>query len=194
MRTLNSALSLILLLLAAPAIWAHGGEDHGEKKPVVSAGPGVVARTARVGDYEILVKHPALEPLHEHPARVFVTRFATNEPVKDAAVSLTVSGKDKAPITLNAKPSAGPGEYEVSLPSLDEGSYNLSAAVTAGGASGTASFGPLAVETPSAASAAEQVAGARNAVFWALGAGTLLLVGATLFLALRRRAVLQPQS
>ncbi|MDQ3256678.1 MAG: hypothetical protein M3R15_22775, partial [Acidobacteriota bacterium] len=80
-------LAAILIIVAAltavlPATsLAHEGEDHGESKaPVIAAGAGMVTRTARAGDWEITLKHSPLEPDKEIPARVFVTRFETNEP------------------------------------------------------------------------------------------------------------------
>jgi len=196
MRTerLSAVLLILLLLVFPPVSLAHGDEDHGEKKTAVAAGPGMIARTARVGDYEVMVKHPALESLHEHPARVFVTRYATNEPVKDASVSLALAAKGKETVKVEAKASARPGEYEVKLPPLDAGTYNLSAAIAVGGANGTATYGALAVETPKPPAENSGWAEARSAWLLALVLGLLALVSATGFLAWRRRVMPQTQA
>lgn len=187
-------LALIVLALALPSpSFAHGDEDHGDKKTAVAAGPGMIARTSRVGDYEVLLKHPVLEPLHEHLARIFVTRYATNEPVKDAVVGLVIAIKGKEPVKVAAKASAVPGEYEANLPSLDAGTYNLSAVIAAGGTNETANYGAVAVETPKSPAESSDWAEAKNAWLLALTLGLLALLSATGFVAWRRRVVLQPQ-
>ena len=59
----KKVLALGLILLALPsASSAHEGHDDGAKKPAVAADSGMIARTARVGDYEVMMKHPELEP------------------------------------------------------------------------------------------------------------------------------------
>ena len=184
MRVTILTLLLSLNLLLLPAVFAHGDEDHGDKKKAVAAGPGMIARTARVGDYEVMVKHPV---------RIFVTRYATNEPVKDAVVSLVIAIKGKEPVKVAAKASSRPGEYEANLPPLDAGTYNLSAVVAAGGANGTASYGAVAVETPQPAAESDGWTEAKNAWLLAMVLGLLALISATGFLAWRRRIVLQPQ-
>jgi hypothetical protein len=189
-----SAALLAFLMLASPAlVFAHGDEDHGDKKKAVTAGPGMIARTARAGDYEVMVKHPVLEPLHEHQVRVFITRYATNEPVKDAVVSLMIAAKGKEPIKVAAKASARPGEYAATLPSLDAGTYNFSAVIAAGEANETASYGAVAIETPTPLAESGGWADAKNTWLLALTLALLSLLSATGFFAWRRRVVLQPQ-
>lgn len=74
----KKVMALGFILLALPsASSAHEGHDNGAKKPAVAADSGMIARTARLGDYEMIMKHPALEPLHEHSAHLFITRYAT---------------------------------------------------------------------------------------------------------------------
>jgi len=192
---LSVSMLALLILAFAPAIFAHGDEDHGDKKPV-AAGLGMIARTARAGDYEVMLKHPALEPLHERRARIFITRYDTNEPVKDATVRLVIAGKGAAPINVNAKASAQPGEFEIVLPPLDQGSYNLSADVTAGGTSGTAEFGAIAVEEAKATSATESgnAFGVWGALLWVSGLAALVVASLQGFLIWRRRAVVQQEA
>lgn len=185
------ALLISLILALPPAALAHGDDDHGKKK-AVAAGPGMIARTARTGDYEVMLKHPVLEPLHAHAARLFITRYATNEPVKDVAVSLVIAGKGAAPITVTAKPSTRPGEYEVSLPSLDQGSYNLSATVAVGEVNGTVSYGAVAVEESRPPAESGGAANVMGALLWLFGLMVLGLASVTGFIAWHRRAVLQP--
>lgn len=190
-----AVLILIVLALAVPPVsLAHGDEDHGDKKKAVAAGLGMIARTARVGDYEVMVKHRVLEPLHEHVARVFITRYLTNEPVKDALVTLVMAAKGKEPVKVAAKASSRPGEYEASLPPVDAGTYDLSAAIVAGGASETASYGAVAVESPKPPAESSGSVEPKNTWLLAITLGLLALLSVTGFLTWRRRAVLQPQA
>lgn len=138
------ALMLTLLMPGARA-FAHGGEDHGEEKaPVVSAGTGTLTRVARVGDFEVTIKHPPIEPDREIAARVFVTRFETNEPVGKAQVFLAFGDGESAP-EVAATATSTPGIYEVKLPPLPKGQYKLAARLDLNGTSGTAQYGAIEV-------------------------------------------------
>ena len=128
---------------------AHGGEDHGaEQHPVIaSTGAGTVTRTARAGEWEIVIKHPPLEPDRELAARVFITQFETNEPIGNAQVRIIISGSSSggAPFEVTASASQTAGAYDLRLPSLPEGEYQLAAQIGANGANQTARFGALRV-------------------------------------------------
>jgi len=140
-RRLAAILIVAALMAVLPATsLAHEGEDHGESKaPVVAVGAGMVTRTARAGDWEITLKHPPLEPDKEIPARLFVTRFETNEPIANAQVRVTFTGAS-APVEAVTTAGSTAGVYEVQLPPLPQGEYRLAAQVAAGGASQTAQF------------------------------------------------------
>ncbi len=138
------ALMLALLMPGARAL-AHGDEDHGDKKaPVVSGGTGMVTRVARAGDFEVTIKHPPIEPDKEIAARVFVTRFETNEPVGKAQVFLAFGDGGGAP-EVAASASSTPGIYEVKLPPLPKGQYKLTARLDVNGTSGAAQYGAIEV-------------------------------------------------
>ncbi len=154
------------------AVLAHGGEDHSEKKaPAVSAGVGMVARVARVGDIEVVIKHPAVEPDKETAARVFVTRFGTNDPVGNAKVIIALEGGG-SPIEATVAPSNTPGLYEVKLPPLPKGQYELSARVEMAGVVQTAQYGALEVAPPPPGSVESGASWARTALI-----GLALLTG-----------------
>lgn len=188
-------LALIVLALSlSPASFAHGDDDHGDKKKAVVTDAGMLARTARAGEYEVMLKHPAFEPLHEQAAKIFITSYATNEPVKDAAANLVIAVKGKAPVTVAAKSSARAGEYELTLPPLDSGVYGFSVVVKVGGVEQTASYGAVAVETPKPAAASGNPGAAMNLLFWLLGVLLLSGVGVTSYRVWHRRAILQPES
>ncbi len=194
MRVTLLILLLTLNLLLSPAVYAHGDEDHGGKKVAVAAGSGMIARTARVGDYEVMMKHPALEPLHEHAARLFITTYATNEPVKEATVSLVIAAKGKEPIKVAAKPSVRAGEYELTLPPLDSGNYSFSVIVKVGGIEQTADSGAVTVETPKTAAVESNLADPKKVLLWLLSVLLLTAVSLTGYRTWHRRAILQPES
>lgn len=147
LRRMAASLLVVAALTAVLPVTslAHEGEDHGESKaPVVAAGTGMVTRTVRAGDWEITLKHSPLEPDKEIPARVFVTRFETNEPIANAQVRVILTGA-AAPVEAVATAGATAGVYEVRLPPLPQGEYRLAAQIGANGANQTAQFGAMQV-------------------------------------------------
>lgn len=191
----KKVLALGFILLALPsASSAHEGHDDGAKKAAVAADSGMIARTARIGDYEVMMKHPALETLHEHSARLFITTYATNEPVKEATANLIIAAKGKEPIKVVAKPSTRAGEYELTLPPLDSGNYSFSVVVKIGGVEQTASYGTVAIEAPQPAAVASNLADTGNALLWLLGVLLLTVVSVTSYRVWHRHAILQPES
>jgi hypothetical protein len=137
-------IALFILNLGGLIVFAHGDEDHGDKKaPAVSAGTNMIVRVARVGDLEIVIKDPPIEPDKEIPARVFVTNFATNEPVVGAKIVVVFQGI--APVEVSAVPSTTPGMYDVKLPPLPQGQYKLVARVEHDGENKTAEYGSVGV-------------------------------------------------
>ena len=147
------ALMLALLMPGARAL-AHGDEDHGDKKaPIVSGGTGMVTRVARAGDFEVTIKHPPIEPDKEIAARVFVTRFETNEPVDQVRIFIALGDGGSIP-DVAATATSTPGIYEVKLPPVPKGQYKLTARLDVNGTSGAAQYGAIEV-APAPPSAVE---------------------------------------
>ena len=96
-------------------------------------------------------------------------------------------------MTVKATPSERPGEYEINLPPLDAGSYNLAATVAVNGANLNPGFGTLTLEAPKPAAIAGRE-GTTSGLLWLAGLGVLLLLVSAFFLVWRRRAVLQPEA
>lgn len=164
---LAMALAAVAALAMTPvAVFAHGGEDHGDEKkaPAVAAGAGMVSRVARVGDLEVVIKHPPLEPDKETTARVFVTRFDSNEPVGGAKIVVAFAGDGSAPAEATAAPGNTPGLYEVKLPPLPRGQYKLNARVEIAGTSQTAQYGALEVAPLPPPATANESSWARTAL------------------------------
>ncbi len=170
----------LLFTLTAPAdsAFAHGGEDHGDVKPQsVSPGTNMVVHVARAGDFEVVIKHAPIEPDQEMVARVFVSRFANNEPVTGAkpVVTLTIDGG--SPMELTAAAGATPGMYEVKLPPLPKGQYKLSARVDYKGESESAEYGSLQVSPQPVAASAVVASWARSALIALGGLLGIALIG-----------------
>ncbi len=185
----NAGLAVIVLVLTllmpgAKAL-AHGGEDHGEEKaPVVSAGTGKITRVARVGDFEVAIKHPPVEPDKEIAARVFVTRFETNEPVGQAQVFLAFGDGGSTP-EVAATATSTPGIYEVKLPPLPKGQYKLTARLDVNGTSGAAQYGAIEV-APAPPPAGESGSSWARTALIALGLLVVLgLAGKVVYLAVQ---------
>lgn len=137
--------AVVILSMSVVTVFAHGGEDHGEKKPVVAAtSANMVGRVARAGDLEVMIKHPPIEPDKESSARVLITRFETNEPVEGANVSVMFMGAG-GPIEVAAAAGSTPGLYEVKLPPMPEGEYKLSAKVETNGMTQGVEYGAIRV-------------------------------------------------
>lgn len=148
-KKLLTAITALAVLLAAPnqSALAHGGEDHGDQKPAtVSQGTNMVVHVARAGDYEIVIKHAPVEPDKEMVARVFVTRFATNEPVTGIKPKVTFTHDNGAPVVeVTGVAGTTPGMYEVKIPPLPKGQYKLAARIDYNGETKTAAFSALEV-------------------------------------------------
>lgn len=178
-------LALAASLISGATVFAHGGEDHGDQKPpTVSQGTNMIVHVARVGDFEVVIKHAPVEPDKEMVARVFVSRFANNEPVSGAKTIITLSSDSAAPVELTATPSATPGIYEVKLPPLPKGQYKLAARVESNGETKTAGLSALEVAPQPLAASGVVASWARSALI-ALGAiigfGVIGLTGIVIY-------------
>lgn len=143
---------ILFILLAAPQVFAHGGEDHGDAKPAVASNQkGVIARTARAGDFEVLLKHSALEPDADAAAKLFITRFATNEPFADAEPTVEITSKDGKIFEASEVKADARGSFSFKFPPLPEGAYAVSARLNVAGKIDTATFSNVSVEHSEAA-------------------------------------------
>ncbi len=175
-KIIRGVLAITLSLLASSAsVMAHGGEDHSEAAPVVQVGAGMQTRTARAGEWEVSIKHPVIEPDKEMVARVFVTRFETNEPIGGASVFLRFGDGSVQEIAATAGATAG--VYEVKLPPVPKGQYALTARVEAGNASETVQFGKVDVTTPPPAAIESSNSWARTGLIVLAALAALMVLG-----------------
>lgn len=128
-------------------VLGHGGEDHGDQKPKTTANAkGIVSHSARLGDFEVMVKHPVLEPDQPTTGRVFITRFETNVPFKDAGVMLEIESAGGAIFTGTVEAGEQPGIYTVKFPALPQGIYTMRTKVSYDGETDTATFSGIDVK------------------------------------------------
>lgn len=174
-RTLVSAAALLLAAFPAPLL-AGPGHDHGDEgAPAAEAAPPAPRFEAASDAYEIVgrVEGDAL--------RLWLDRWASNEPVTKAGLTLTV-GQRRAAVSAQAD-----GTYLAELPEADSaGTYPVLVTVAGGG-------GPavLAGQLVISDEHAHDMAGGLLSGLWPwVGGGALVLVlaGGGLWLMRRRRA------
>lgn len=145
---------LMILALFSPMFFgnawrvsAHGGEDHGDEKPkTATTTAGTVTRSTRLGDFEIMFKHSPLEPDASAAGRLFITKFATNEPVGDAVnPAMEIESATGVVTEIPIEKTAAAGSYTVKIPALPEGAYTIRAKATGGDKTSTATFSGVEV-------------------------------------------------
>ena len=137
---LLAAFALVFSGGAAP-IFAHGGEDHGGEKPKTeTTDKGTVLHTTRIGDLEVMLKHERLTPDAGSAARLFVTRFQTNEASADVAPAIEIESANGAITQATVEKTGTAGSFMVKIPALAEGTYLIRAKLTHGGETDTATF------------------------------------------------------
>lgn len=175
-RSLAAALLLSLMIGlfgGAAQVFAHGGEDHGDEKPkVATTTKGIVSRSARLSDLEITLKTPVLEPDTATSAKLFVTKFETNEAVGDAAPTMEIESPSGTMTQVAVEKTDVAGSYNLKIPALAEGNYTIRTNLKSAKGSDTATFSNVAVVHSEATDAAMS-----GATSW-LGTILLFLVGA----------------
>lgn len=177
------ALCVVLWFLTnASTVSAHGGEDHGEAKPKTTASDkGIVSHTTRLGDFELMLKHAQLLPDAAGSARLFITRFETNESVDKANPAIEIESASGSITAATIEKTDAAGSYNVKIPALPQGTYNIRARLTYDGETDTATFSGVAVETPSAASLENESSEARIGLIACVFALVLALFGGLMY-------------
>lgn len=179
MRSLATILSpaiIIVLFGVAPQIFAHGGEDHGDEKPKVAANEkGIVSRSTRLGDFEVMLKNPVPEPDTATAARLFITKFDTNEAFGDAAPSMEIESSNGAVTQAAIEKTDAAGSYNLKIPALTEGSYTIRINLKSGKGSETATFSGVEISQHAAADAAAGDTSSRFDTILLFAAGAIVL-------------------
>ncbi len=146
-------------------VFAHGDEDHGDQKPKTTTNEkGAVTRTARLGEYELTFKHPFFEPDAATSAKMFVTKFQTNEPVEKASVAIEIEPASGSIMEAAIEKTETAGSYNVKIPPLSQGAYTIRAKLTYNGETDTATFSDVEVTPAPSTSAENNLSWARTAL------------------------------
>ena len=159
MKSIHSKIIFSALLVFAtignPLMsFGHGGEDHGDSQPKTAPSEkGSISRTARIGELEVMIKHPFLEPDTATSAKLFLTKYATNESSDKATAVIEMESSSGSVTQIGVEKTDVAGSYNLKIPGLPEGSYTMRAKITFSGETDTATFSGLKVEHPAAETA-----------------------------------------
>lgn len=130
-------------------VYSHGGEDHGDEKPTTTASDkGTISRLTRLGDFEIMLKHPLLIPDTATIALLFITRFETNEPVDQGIPVVEIESANGSVTEALVEKTDAVGSYSLKIPALAQGNHTVRAKLTFKGETDTATFSGVEVKTP----------------------------------------------
>ncbi|MFZ5469574.1 MAG: hypothetical protein ACOZIN_09065 [Myxococcota bacterium] len=182
--TRTSVVLALSLLLPPAAVLAHGGEDHGEKKPTVSVGEKAPSAGGAGDLFEVLVKYKPTPAGEATELKVFVADVKTNEPISGAEVELTFTGKGE----LRATPTStdSPGIYLASVTFPADGELDAVVSVSRGEEADLITLGTVRAGVPPEAVAPHEHPGSG---WWMTlaGVGVALVVGITFVLLRTRR-------
>ena len=139
-RLVMAALLMLVLGVLSPSpVFAHGGEDHGDAKPIAAAGIG--PRLATGSDIFDLVALPTAKDGGK--LRVYLSDASTNKSITGAQIEVTRG-------EATTKLVEGKGFYELDAPWVKTPAHhNLTFAITAGDASDLL-IGTLDIPEPAA--------------------------------------------
>lgn len=127
-------------------VLAHGGEDHGDQKPKTTANSkGITSHSSRLGEIEVMVKHPAIEPDKSTTGSLFITKFETNEPFKLVDAKLELESASGSILTATIEAGEQAGSYKITFPAMPQGVYTLRANISHDGETDTATFSGIEV-------------------------------------------------
>lgn len=152
----KSVIGLILLFLLVGSVFqvfAHGGEDHGDTKPKTeTAQSGTVSHSSKLGELEVMLKHPVFAPDTATAGRLFITKFETNQGFADVSPAIEIESANGTVTQSKVEKTETPGVFNVSIPALPAGKYTVRAKLTHGGETDTATFSGVEVATAPAES------------------------------------------
>lgn len=190
-RLKRSALTTFFLIFCvfgnAPEITAHGGEDHGDAKPQTeTTDKGTVSRVIRLGELEVMLKHPVFAPDTASPARLFVTEFETNQGFGDAVPSVEVESSNGSVTEAKIEKTDTAGIFNVGFPALPEGTFTIRTKLTHGGETDTATFSGVEIQNaPAVAAEGGEMSWGRTALIGFIFIIVLALFGGLIYFVLR---------
>ena len=171
----------------APQIFAHGGEDHGDQKPKTeTTGKGTVSRFIRLGDLEVMLKHPVFAPDTAATALLFVTKFETNQGFADVAPAIEIESSSGSVTATKIEKTDTAGIFNVSFPALPNGTYTIRAKLTHGGETDTATFSGVEItNAPVTSAESGAMSWARTVLIGFIFTIVLALFGGLIYFVLR---------
>lgn len=189
-RKRTSAIGLLLMVLLAGnalQIFAHGGEDHGDAKPKTeTTEKGTVSHSSRLGDLEVMLKHPVFVPDTATAARLFVTKFENNQGFAEVTPTIEIESSNSSVIEAKIEKTETAGIFKVDFPSLPQGTYTIRTKLVHDGETDTATFSGVEVKTvPASASENGQMSWLQTLLIAFIFAIILGLFGALTYFVLR---------
>ncbi len=186
-RTLGRTLVLAAFVLSPALAHAHEGEDHGAPKPAATSPGADGRRTAfgQTGEFELLLKFAPPGAGQDASILVFLSDYATNQPIERAAIELEFAASPA--VKVKAEPAGSPGTYHA-VARLPAGTYSVVATIDAGDRADLVEIKGVDLGPPEAAGANAEP-GAR--VPWTpilIGAGALLVLAIVILLVRRKLA------
>lgn len=190
LRKRTSAIGLVLIVLLAgnaSQIFAHGGEDHGDEKPKTeTTEKGTVSHSSRLGDLEVMLKHPVFAPDTATAARLFVTKFESNQGFAEVTPAIEIESANNSVIEAKVEKTDTAGVFNVNIPALPNGTYTIRTKLTHGGETDTATFSGVEVtSTPTASTESGEMSWARTILISFIFLIVLGLFGGLTFFVLR---------
>ncbi len=171
----------------AAQVFAHGGEDHGDAKPKTeTTAKGTVSHSSRLGELEVMLKHPLFAPDAVTAARLFVTKFETNAGFADVSPAVEVEAANGTVTQATIEKTETAGIFNVRFPALPNGTYTIRAKLTHGGETDTATFSGVEVKSqPIAVTETGGMSWARTALIAFVFLVVLALFGGLIYFVLR---------
>lgn len=140
---------LLTVLFAGNAlqIFAHGGEDHGDTKPKTeTTDKGIISYSKRLGDLEVMLKHPVFAPDTATTGRLFVTKFETNQGFAEVTPAIEIESTGNSVYEAKIEKTDTAGVFKVSFPALPNGTYTIRTKITHGGETDTVTFSGVEIK------------------------------------------------
>lgn len=186
-RRLGIALLMCAFLGNTAQIFAHGGEDHGDAKPKTdTTDKGTVSHSSRLGELEVMLKHPLFLPDAATSARLFVTNFETNAGYTEVSPAVEIESAAGAVIQTKIEKTETAGIFNVNFPALPRGTYTIRTKLTHGGETDTATFSGVEVKTsPTATADSGGMSWARTGLIAVIFMIVVALFGGLIYFVLR---------
>lgn len=121
---------ILLFIIGNQLVFAHGGEDHGEKKKETNILGRTYFTVNSVSDvFEMVLRYEPIEAGHSAQMKLFVSNFSTNMATDSAKIEISSPDNDKLKFVIK---QIDKGIYIVEGTFPENKSYSLVANISAG--------------------------------------------------------------